>query len=179
MQADRPAGAPSTRSKRSSPWRASPRKTAPPYKPTTQGKIERFWQTLKKYLTVHPAATTEELQRILDEFRIYYNDKRPHRALNRKTPHYAYNLIPKAAPTTPTDPNLWRVRYDTVDTGGKVSLRYANRMLHFGVGRGHARTEIIVLIHNTDATIISTTGAVLGTYTINPEQTYQPQIKNG
>jgi transposase InsO family protein len=68
--------------------------------------IERFWQTLKKYLTVHPSSTREELQETLDEFRRYHNEKRPHRALNRKTPDFAYNLIPKAAPTTPTDPDL-------------------------------------------------------------------------
>jgi hypothetical protein len=105
--------------------------------------------------------------------------RKDHRALNRKTPEYAYNLIPKAEPTTPTDPNLWRVRYDIVDSGGKVSLRYGNRMLHFGVGRKHSRTEIIILIHNTNATIISTTGETLGDYKIDPTQTYQPQVKNG
>ena len=154
-------------------------KNGRPYKPTTQGKIERFWQTLKKYLAAHPAPTIEELQDILDQFRSYYNQTRPHRALNRKTPEYAYTLIPKAEPTTPSDPNLWRVRYDIVDTGGKVSLRYGNRMLHFGVGRRHARTEIIILIHNTNARIISTTGTVLGNYTIDPTQAYQPQRKNG
>jgi hypothetical protein len=127
-------------------------KNGKPYKPTTQGKIERFWQTLKKYLTAHPAGTIDELQAVLDEFRNYYNQQRPHRALNRATPAFAYALIPKAEPTTPDDANLWRVRYDRIDPGGKVSLRYGNRMLHLGVGRAHARTEIIILIHNTEAT---------------------------
>ena len=32
-----------------------------PYKPTTQGKIERFWQTLKKHLDTRPTATIEQL----------------------------------------------------------------------------------------------------------------------
>lgn len=148
-----------------------------PYKPTTQGKIERFWQTLKKYLSAHPTDTLQELQTVLDQFRHYYNTHRPHRALNRQTPAFAYSLIPKAEPTTPTDQNLWRVRYDTIDTGGKVSLRYGNRMLHLGAGRAHARTEIIILIHNTEATIISLDGTVLGDYTINPKQSYQPKRK--
>ena len=152
-------------------------KNGRPYKPTTQGKIERFWQTLKKYLTVHPAATVHELQQMLDEFRDYYNQHRPHRALNRKTPAFAYTLIPKAEPARPDDPNIWRVRYDTIDRYGKVSLRYAHRMLHLGVGRAHARTEVIVLAHNDKATIISTTGEVLGDYIINPEQNYQPKQK--
>jgi len=152
-------------------------KNGRPYKPTTQGKIERFWQTLKKYLAAHPAATIEELQSILDDFRTYYNEQRPHRALNRQTPAFAYALIPKAEPTTPGDPHIWRVRYDTIDSGGKVSLRYGNRMMHLGIGRAHARTEIIILIHNLHATIISLDGTVLGDYTINPKQAYQPKLK--
>ncbi len=50
-------------------------------------------------------------------------------------------------------------------------------MLHLGVGRAHARTEIIILIHNVDATIISLHGTVLGDYTIDPKQAYQPKTK--
>ena len=134
-------------------------------------------QPLKKYLTAHPAATIDELQDVLNEIRSYYNEQRPHRALNTKTPAFAYALIPKAEPTTPDDPNIWRARYDTIDTGGKVSLRCSNRMMHLGVGRTHARTEIIILIHNLDATIISLDGTVLGDYKIDPKQSYQPKTK--
>lgn len=150
-----------------------------PYKPTTQGKIERLWQTLKKHLAVHPAGSIEELQQILDTFRDYYNQHRPHRSINRRTPAFAYQLIPKATPTAPDDPNLWRVRYDRVDPGGKVSLRYANRMLHLGIGRPHAGTDVIILIHNTNVTVIDPDGTVLSEHSIDPERTYQPQTKNG
>ena len=97
--------------------------------------------------------------------------------MNRRTPAFAYGLIPKAEPTTPDDPNIWRVRYDTIDTSGKVSLRYSNKMMHLGVGRTHARTEIIILIHDLDATIINLDGTVLGDYLINPKQAYQPKQK--
>jgi len=149
-----------------------------PFKPTTQGKIERFWQTLKRRLAVHPAATLSELQTTLDDFREHYNTIRPHRALGRHTPEFAYQLIPKAAPTTPDDPDLWRVRYDTIDNDGKISLRLAGRMLHLGIGRAHARTEIICLIHNLEATVIdSSTGTVLAEFTLNPAHDYQR--KNG
>ena len=150
-----------------------------PYKPTTQGKIERFWQTLKKHLDTRPTATIEELQAVLDVFRDYYNQHRPHRGIGRRTPAFAYQLIPKATPTAPDDPDLWRVRYDRVDAGGKVSLRYANRMLHLGIGRPHAGTDVIVLIHNTDATVIDVDGTVLSDHRIDPERSYQPQTKNG
>lgn len=154
-------------------------KNGKPYKPTTQGKIERFWQTLKKYLAAHPAADLRALQRTLDAFRNHYNQHRPHRALNRNTPAAAYTLIPKAAPVTPGDPDLWRVRYDTVDNQGKISLRYGNKMLHLGIGRSHARTDIIALVHNTAATVTTLDGTVLGEYDINPERGYQHKRKNG
>ncbi len=152
-------------------------KNGRPFKPTTQGKIERFWQTLKRHLAVHPASTISELQHTLDTFRDHYNQQRPHRALGRRTPEFAYHLIPKAAPTTPDDPGLWRVRYDTIDTDGKISLRLAGRLLHLGIGRAHARSEIICLIHNLDATVLTHDGLVLAEFTLNPQRDYQP--KNG
>ncbi|WP_341578401.1 IS481 family transposase [Microbacterium schleiferi] len=153
-------------------------KNGKPFKPTTQGKIERFWQTLKKHLKAHPAATLTDLQTVLDAFRDYYNNVRPHRALRRRTPTFAYHLIPKANPSRPDDPNVWRVRYDTIDRAGKISLRHSGRMLHLGIGRAHARTEIIALIHNNDA-IISTrdTGEIIADFTLNPTHGYQR--KNG
>ncbi len=153
-------------------------KNGRPFEPTTQGKIERFWQTLKKHLDAHPTATITELQAVLDAFRDYYNHVRPHRALRRKTPAFAYQLIPKARPTTPDDQNVWRVRYDTIDRDGKISLRHSGRLLHLGIGRAHTRTEIICLIHNNDA-IVSTrdTGEVLAEFTLNPAHGYQR--KNG
>lgn len=153
-------------------------KNGKPFKPTTQGKIERFWQTLKKHLAAHPATTLTELQHTLDTFRDYYNTVRPHRALSRKTPAFAYQLIPKATPTTPNDPGIWRVRYDTIDNDGKITLRHHGRLLHLGIGRAHARTEIICLVHNDDATIITlSTGEHLAEYTLDPTKNYQR--KNG
>lgn len=153
-------------------------KNGRPYKPTTQGKIERFWQTLKKYLAQHPADTTGHLQHILDEFRWFYNEHRPHRAIGRKTPAFAYHLIPKAAPVTPEHPDTWHVRYDTVDQHGSITLRYAGKLRHLGVGRGHKGTEIICLVHGAHATVITHTGEVLGEYVINPDKDYQPKQVN-
>ncbi|WP_235281380.1 integrase core domain-containing protein [Microbacterium hydrocarbonoxydans] len=149
-------------------------KNGKPFKPTAQGKIERFWQTLKKHLGAHPAATLAELQDTLDAFRDYYNTIRPHRALGRRAPAFAYQLIPKATPAPPSDPNIWRVRYDTIDNDGKITLRHTGKLLHLGIGRAHARTEIICLVHNDDATIITqTTGELLAEFTLNPEKNYQ------
>ena len=53
--------------------------TGKPYKPTTQGKNERFHQTLFRYLDKQPLADTlEELQAQVDAFDHIYNTERPH-----------------------------------------------------------------------------------------------------
>jgi transposase InsO family protein len=69
---------------------------ARPYHPQTCGKVERFHQTLKKWLTHQtPAHNLAQLQAQLDTFRAYYNTVRPHRALHRRTPQQAYWPDPK------------------------------------------------------------------------------------
>ena len=72
-------------------------KNGHPNHPQTQGKIERFHQTQKRWLAAQPAAATlEELQAQLDRFQRIYNELRPHRALKRLTPAAAYAATPKA-----------------------------------------------------------------------------------
>ena len=57
-------------------------KPIPP--PQTQGKVERFHQTLKKYLAKQEPATTKTLlQGQLNRFVEYYNTERPHRGIGR------------------------------------------------------------------------------------------------
>lgn len=74
-------------------------KNGRPGHPQTQSKIERFHQTLKKWLAAQPpAATLPELQQQLNTFRDYYNTNRPHRALGRRTPAEVYNTSAKATP---------------------------------------------------------------------------------
>jgi transposase InsO family protein len=78
-----------------------------PNHPTTCGKVERFHQTLKKWLARQPrAATIAELQAQLDVFVAEYNHGRPHRALpNRATrppPTKHARKQPPANASTPT-----------------------------------------------------------------------------
>src|SRR6201996_7490646 len=75
-------------------------KNGHPNHPQTQGKIERFHQTLKRWLNARPRPTTlAELQTLLDTFADLYNIHRPHRAHpGTTTPHQAYTARPKAHP---------------------------------------------------------------------------------
>jgi transposase InsO family protein len=64
--------------------------------PQTCGKIERWHQTLKKWLRRQRlAATLEELQDQLIQFVVIYNTVRPHAALDGHTPAEAYARTPK------------------------------------------------------------------------------------
>lgn len=81
--------------------------TGKPYKPTTQGKNERFHQTLFRYLDKQPLASTlAELQAQIDTFDGIYNNERPHQGLpGRVTPRAAWEATPKAeAPHPKPDP---------------------------------------------------------------------------
>jgi putative transposase len=77
--------------------------TGKPHKPTTQGKNERFHQTLFRYLDKQPlAATLAELQAQIDAFDHVYNTERPHQGLpGRITPLAAWEATPKADPPRP------------------------------------------------------------------------------
>jgi transposase InsO family protein len=78
--------------------------TGKPYKPTTQGKNERFHQTLFRYLDKQPlAGTLAELQAQVDAFDHTYNTERPHQGLpGRVTPLQAWTTTAKAEAPRPT-----------------------------------------------------------------------------
>lgn len=150
-------------------------KNSRPNHPTTCGKVERFQQTLKKWLRARPAADTlTDLQTQLDEFIDYYNHHRPHRALpHRATPATVYTARPKAGPAGRDDPDH-RVRTDRV-SHGNISLRVNGQLHHIGVGRTLDRTPVIALVHDLDVRIIhAATGEILRLATINPERRYHP-----
>jgi transposase InsO family protein len=147
-----------------------------PNHPTTCGKIERFHQTLKKWLTNQPrAATLAGLQTQLNTFVEAYNHDRPHRSLpHQATPATAYTARPKADPANRTDTHN-RVRRDRIDQAGVITLRVAGRLHHIGVGRTYTGTRVLVLIQDLRIRIIhAATGELLRELTLNPTKDYQP-----
>lgn len=84
--------------------------TGKPYKPTTQGKNERFHQTLFRWLDKQPLAQSHaELQTQVEHFDLIYNTERPHQGLpGRITPQQSWDATavaeaprPKPVPVLP------------------------------------------------------------------------------
>ena len=155
-------------------------KNSRPNHPTTCGKVERFQQTLKKWLRAQPdqPATLAELQSLLDRFVADYNQHRPHRSLpHRATPATLYDTMPKAVPGPSRDTETHdRVRHDRVDKSGTVTLRVAGQLRHIGVGRTHTGTHVILLVQDLDVRVVNAiTGELLRELTIDPSKDYQPR----
>jgi transposase InsO family protein len=152
-------------------------KNGRPWHPQTQGKVERFQQTMKKWLRAQPnqPATIASLQTGLDAFVIEYNQRRPHRSLeHRATPATVYTSRPKATPGDRTDDTHDRVRHDRVDKAGKITLRHGGQLYSIGIGRTHTRTRVTVLVQDLDIRIIdAATGELLRELTLDTSKRYQ------
>ena len=146
-----------------------------PYHPQTCGKVERWHRTLKGFLAKRPARTLGELQTILEDVVAYYNDVRPHRGINRQTPATAYNARAKAKPNTLINDPHWRIRHDTVDVRGHVSLRYLGRLRHLNVGWSYRGQAIRLYILDDVVTFATDDGEFIGETRIDPERDYQPK----
>ena len=150
-------------------------KNGAPGHPQTQGKIERFHQTLKRWLARQPAALTlGELQAQLDAFRLAYNERRPHRAVGRVTPEEAYRATPRAQPAGPHPARAhFRLRYDVTDVKGAITLRRAGRLYRLKVGAAHARRRVLAIVDEQEVTVVALdTGEILSTHLIEPDRRY-------
>jgi putative transposase len=107
--------------------------TGKPYKPTTQGKNERFHQTLFRFLDKQPLAETlEQLQAQVDAFDVIYNTERPHQGLpGRITPALSWQATPVVdaprpipQPAAPAGEND-RLRMTRIHDNGTVYARGA------------------------------------------------------
>jgi transposase InsO family protein len=150
-----------------------------PYHPQTCGKIERWHQTLKRYLDRQRAARTiAVLQHQLDRFVDYYNQERPHRARDRHTPREAFDARDKARPGSPIAATHFRVRTDRVDVGGNVSLRHESKLFHIGIGRAYTGTKVRLYIADLDIRVVTLDGKLLRQLTLDPTRIYQARGKN-
>jgi transposase InsO family protein len=146
-----------------------------PFHPQTCGKIERFWQTLKKWLRARPIpATLDELNELLDQFRDFYNHHRPHRALRGATPADAFTATEKARPA---DRPLPAPVFVTRHTVGEESGNLFIPPYKVNVGLRWAGHECDSIRDGDHIAIFSGT-TLVREFTADPRRNYQPGDKN-
>ena len=153
--------------------------TGKPYKPTTQGKNERFHQTLFRYLDKQPLADTlAELQAQVDAFDHLYNTERPHQGLpGRVTPATAWQATAKAEPPRPKPEKPFYVqaaakrfqpappptdlpagtRIRKLSSAGSFSL---NNVIYM-VGGQHSFQQVLVIVNGDNIAVADFDGVIL------------------
>lgn len=139
--------------------------------PQTQGKVERFHQTLQKWLHARPRAVTlEELQTQLDAFVDIYNNHRPHRAVQRRPPGTVWEKTPKTGPAdrpigTPTA--IHRVKVSPTGTAAA-----GNRYM-ISIGTAHAGSRATIIITGLSCHVFIA-GKLVRQLELDPTRRYQP-----
>jgi transposase InsO family protein len=140
-----------------------------PGHPQTCGKLERFHQTLKGWLTQQtPTQTLDQLQTRLDTFTDYYNLQRPHRALGGATPRQRWQATPPAQPGSPL-PTAPRASLHQVDHTGICTWRD----YQVGIGQTHKHQTVLIISRGDQLAVFGPTG-LIRTLTIDPTRRYQP-----
>jgi transposase InsO family protein len=141
-----------------------------PYHPQTCGKVERFHQTLKRFLTRQPpAATLQDLQDQLDRFSHLYNHQRPHRSLGRAIPAQIHDQTPKAGPADRALGTPSTVHQVKVSNGNcTIARRYM-----IAVSAAYTGQTATVIITGT-ACHIFISGQLIRQLTLNPTRRSQP-----
>jgi transposase InsO family protein len=149
--------------------------TGKPYKPTTQGKNERFHQTLFRYLDKQPLASSlGALQAQVDAFDHIYNTERPHQGLpGRITPIVAWEATTKAEAPRPTreqfnravTPRPASAPTDLPDDTQVKKLTTAGTFMldkvHYKVDGRRALEEVLVLTDGDKIIVTDLNGEIL------------------
>lgn len=153
--------------------------TGKPYKPTTQGKNERFHQTLFRYLDKQPlAATLGQLQAQVDAFDRIYNTERPHQGLpGRVTPQTAWQAtekaeMPRPKPEEPLAVRVTAKRLRTMTAPTDLPAGTTVKKLtpagtfylagvHYKVDARYGLQRVLVIVDNNNITVADLEGEIL------------------
>ena len=67
----------------------------------------------------------------------------------------------------------FRLRYDTADGKGTITLRRAGRLHHLNIGAAFARRRVLAIVDEQEVTVVALdTGEILSTHLIEPDRRY-------
>ena len=152
--------------------------TSRPFHPQTAGKVERFQQTLKKWLRkrrgVH--ANIAELQADLDDFCRIYNTERPHQGIGRQIPIQRWRASPVAGPAEePLAHPDWSSKTLRVVVQPNGCVTADRFRIHVGVE--HHDRHALVHIDKTRANVFID-GELIRHLKLDHTRTYQPSGRN-
>ena len=149
------------------------------YHPQTTGKVERFQQTVKKWLRRYDhrhgiARDLTELQARLDEFCQVYNHERPHQGIGRVTPFSRWRASPKTLPSPTPLPAPARSTHGRfkVNRNGVIAIVGQDLVISVGV-RWVGRDATVVIDPNDYATVIID-GELVRHFKLDRSRPFQP-----
>lgn len=148
--------------------------TSRPFHPQTAGKVERFQQTLKKWLRKRRRlhANIDELQADLDKFCRIYNTERPHQGIGRQVPIERWKASPVAGPakTALAHPD-WSTKTLQVVVHANGCVTADNFRIHVGVEH-EAQTALVIIDRKRANVFID--GELIRHLELDRTRVYQP-----
>ena len=95
--------------------------------------------------------------------------------MGRRTPSVAYHARAKAKPHTLSNDPHWRIRTDTVDVRGHVTLRYFGKLRHLIVGWAYRGQVVRLYVLDDVVTFATEDGEFIGETRLEPNRDYQPK----
>ena len=146
--------------------------------PQTTGKVERFQQTLKRWLRRQDqvrglARNLADLQHRLDQFCTYYNDQRPHQGIGRTTPLARWTASPAARPAaSPLEHPVAQCRPHTLVVNDDGEIKMGS--LAIGIGVEWSGCTVTVIIDPTDHATVLCENQLVRHLRIDRTRSYQP-----
>lgn len=145
--------------------------TSRPFHPQTCGKIERWQQTLKKWLRRRRLADSlDELQAQIDEFIDYYNYERPHRGIGRITPIERWQQTPPAINLATAIPGPAQ-RSDGTVNNGRARIAHSRYQIHLG---SEYERQPFAIYHDDTHAAVYINGLLIRALTLDHTRPYQP-----